>query len=319
MDDLKVLKEMRADAPEPGAERLRTARSRLTEAAEGRRPPYRLGFRLVMAGALAVAVAFAVVLVRGGGEAPGRLPPAGRLANPAVVLEQAALVAEKRPLGSAPRPDQWQYRKYLTVQSDGKASTFEEWIRYDGTQSAGHGDTGRLEVRHLKPDPGDDDLSPEQYREKLLRLPTNPAKLLAQVQGDRHWIDKPVEDPGGGEDPGARAFRVLSVYLEQQAVMPPKLEAAIYRALAKIPGARVELDVRDAAGRPGVGVYHESGQNPISRDYLVLDPRTYRLLGNRMLHLRDEVLDDEILARAGSAHTTAELASGIVDQPGQTP
>ncbi|NUR92361.1 MAG: CU044_5270 family protein [Nonomuraea sp.] len=291
MDELKLLREMRSDAPEPDLARLRGIRKR---APRGRR---RFMILPVVA-ALATAVAVVVVVLSPERTQP-RVTPPTRLLNASTTLERAATVAGRRAVPPEPREDQWQYRKYSTVQPDGDEETFQEWIRYDGTQIART--DGKVE--DVAPDPGDDDLSPQKYRAKLLALPTDPDKLLAKVTGDRHWIDYPKGEGSapGAERPDQRAFRVLGVYLEQQAVMPPRLEAAIYRALARIPGIRVEEGVQDGAGRTGLGLTLES-----SRDrWLVLDPSTYRLLGDRST------------AGFAAGFATAELASGIVDRPGE--
>ncbi|GGL38833.1 CU044_5270 family protein [Planomonospora parontospora] len=343
MDELSALREMRAQAPEADADRLGPARERLMAAARtapagtatGRRRlrsgrPARprsggLG-RIVPAGMIGLAAALALVAVQvaptgppGGDGAPATPAVAARYAETAVVLERAALVAESRPAAAAPRADQWQYRRYVTVQpnGDGEVQEHEEWLRYDGRQNAGYDLDGAFRVQDVPPDPGDDDLSPEKYAERLRRLPTDPDELLAHVTGDRHWIDLPKEDPGGAEPPDARAFRVLSVYLGQRAVMPPELEAAIYRALARIPGVAVELGVRDAAGRAGLGVFHRPAGEERERRYLILEPDTFRYLGSRTVWLRDEVIGGEVAFTAGSAYVTAELASTIVDRPGQ--
>lgn len=99
--------------------------------------------------------------------------------------------------------------------------------------------------------------------------------------------------------------------------MPPKLEAAMYRALGKIPGVGVEVDVEDAAGRKGLGVFREAGGLD-TREYLILEPETFRYLGMRVLWLRDEMSgSSDLMFRAGSVYSTAELASGIVEKAGQ--
>ncbi|MFC4061739.1 CU044_5270 family protein [Planomonospora corallina] len=348
MDELNVLREMRAEAPEGDAGRLRPARERLLAAAGGAGPvrrarpasPGRLwsgahrGTLLAGSACAAAVVALAAVQLGQTGSPAGEggastastastasaAPTAAeRYADTAVVLEQAALVAESRPVGAAPRPDQWQYRRYVTVQpGDGERREHEEWIRYDGRQTAGHDWEGGFRVRDVPPDPGDDDLSPERYAEKLRRLPTDPDGLLAHVRGDRHWIDLPAgEGSRGAEHPDVRAFRVLSLYLKQGAVMPPELEAAIYRALARIPGVTVETGVRDAAGRVGLGLVHTPSQHQEMRRYLILQPDTFRYLGDRMVWLRDKVIGGEVAFPAGSVFATAELASAIVDRPGQ--
>jgi hypothetical protein len=158
---------------------------------------------------------------------------------------------------------------------------------------------------------------------KLAALPTDPGKLLAHVQADRHWQTRPAEK--GEERPDALAFRVLSVYLEQQVPMPPELAAAIYRALAEIPGIRIHHGVPDAVGRQGLGIAYgldaqrDAEGRLVSRSYLVLDPTTFELLGRRVENLQDDVLGGEVPAGKGTYYATAELASGVVDRPGLTP
>ncbi|MFI6326147.1 CU044_5270 family protein [Nonomuraea sp. NPDC050556] len=311
MDDLKLLSEMRADAPEPDAERLRAARSRFHGGASRRRGlPYRLGLRLMAAAALAVAVAFAVVTVRTGGEEPPRVRT-----DPAAVLERAALAAESRRTGPPPRPDQWVHEKYLQRQPDeAAAKAHEQWIRYDGRRQAYREDNGTISTTAMTPDPKDDDLTPQEYAAKLAKLPTDPAELLAHIKGDAHW-----GVAGDGETPDARAFRVLSVYLEEQPFMPPKLEAAIFRAFALIPGVTAQEGVRDAAERPGVGFAYEPGDQrdaegrPVARTYIVISADTYHYLGRRVQWLRNELIDGAVAFRAGSSYADATLLTEIVD------
>ncbi|MFC4585754.1 CU044_5270 family protein [Sphaerisporangium corydalis] len=336
MDDLKTLRELRADAPLPDAGRLSATRARFMSegpeagrfsAARAAAGPRGRGLRafprpLLLAAAFAAVAALVAVFAHPG--QTGGAPPsaAGRYAGTAVTLERAALVAGSRSTSPTPRPDQWQYSRSMDKQANGPDAgrVQEEWIRYDGKRAAVFGDDGRLRISKVPPDPGDDDLSPQRYAERLRKLPTDPAKLLARVSADLHWINLPVETAGGtagAEDADARAFRVLSVYLGQQAVMPPKLEAAIYRALARIPGVRIELDVQDGSGRKGLGVFRDTG--PVTRRYVILEPGTFRYLGTRMVWLRGEEINGEIAFRAGSVWTVTELASGIVDRAGDRP
>lgn len=325
-DDLKLLRELRADAPEPDAGRLRSIRSRAVGVGRARR---RRPFWLVPP-LLAAATAAAAVIVAVSGPDEVVAPPVRTAPVRAeTVLRQAALVVERRPRDDAPRPDQWIYRKSVVDQpDDDPVDTQEYWTRYDGTRQATRVNGGRLEISDLTPDPDDDDLTPEQYAAKVAALPTDPAELLAHVKGDRHWATRPVGE-AGGEHPDARAFRVLSVYLESG--MPPKVEAAVFRALAEIPGVRVDLGVRDAAGRAGVGIAYEPATRVpggpqrdaegriVSRSYLVLDPETYRFLGRRVDNLQDDVLEGQVMARKGTSYATAELVTGVVDEPGQVP
>ncbi|MFC6087407.1 CU044_5270 family protein [Sphaerisporangium aureirubrum] len=318
MDDLRILGEMRADAPEPDAARLRGLRRRAT-----RRRRFVLMPSALVAAAAAATVVAVVVNAPGEPAAPPPLPSVGTvLLNSRTVLEKAAATAEKRAVPPEPRPDQWEYTKTLDVQpADGHVTTHESWVRYDGKQSAGQGMDGVFKVRDIPPDPGDDDLSPRQYRRKLLKLPTDPAELLAHVQGDRHWIDYPKEEGvrKDVEDPDSRAYRILSLYLKQQAVMLPDLEAAIFRALAQIPGVRIEQGVTDATGRKGLGLYRPTIGEEGQRRHIILDPRTYRVLADQTTWLRDESIQGEVAFRKGAVFAVVYLASGIVDRPGEIP
>ncbi|MET8156198.1 CU044_5270 family protein [Sphaerisporangium sp. NPDC005289] len=317
MDDLKILGEMRADAPTPDADRLGGVRRRVIR--DGRRFAL-MPSMLIAAVAAVLVVAIALPMSRSTPEVPSTPPVRTVLLNSETVLEKAAKTVEKRSLAPEPRADQWVYTKSLDRQpSDGKTTVQEGWTRYDGKQTAGRDREGVFRISDVPPDPNDDDLSPQQYREKLLKLPTDPDKLLAHVQGDRHWIDYPKEEAQSGEDPDSRAYRILSLYLGQQAVMPPKLEAAIFRAMAKIPGVGIEQGVRDAAGRTGLGLFRPTKGEEGRRRYLILDPRTYRAMADQTIWLRDELINGEVAFRKGAVFADAELASGIVDKPGQVP
>ncbi|WP_329428921.1 CU044_5270 family protein [Streptosporangium sp. NBC_01495] len=331
MDDLKSLRALRADAPEPDADRLRALRARSLR----RRHRFRPVLSLSMAMAATVAVIAAVVVVVNNDERSAARPPVTVEATPVsaeVMLRQAALTAEKRrPDRTPPRPDQWLYRKSVGIQpADGAVDVQEHWTRYDGTRQATRLDSGPVETRTIEPDPGNDDLSPRQYAARLARLPTDPDRLLAHVKGDLHWRDKPDEERGLDEPPDARAFRVLSLYLGQEVSMPPKLEAAIFRALARIPGVRVDLGVRDAAGRAGMGIAYEVGApgfgtqrdengQVTQRSYVILDSTTYRYLGSRTDYLQDYLIKGEVAFPKGGVFATAEVAAGVVDEPGQIP
>jgi hypothetical protein len=333
MDDLAMLREMRADTPQPGAERMTAMQARLvrtTRRDAERAFLDRFSRPALLAGAaalMAVIVLTSLVSVRSAGTSPGTAdggstPP--RYAATTTVLEEAALVAEARPTTVSPRPHQWQYTKTLDKQAlagPGEETVQESWIRYDGKKAAGYTAGGKVHVSDIPPDPGDDDLPPVGYARKLRALPTDPGKLLTQVSGDRHWIDFPKQAPPGYESPDQRAFRVLSTYLRQQAVMPPKVEAAIYRALARIPGVEVEMDVDDGTGRKGLGVFKADPKDtaPLTRSYLILKPGSFRYLGSRMVWLRDDRSDPAHPISKGRSWVNAVLASGIVNEPGQRP
>ncbi|WP_157248252.1 hypothetical protein [Nonomuraea typhae] len=133
MDDLKILAELRADAPLPDADRLRGLRRRATRR---RRWPVIVPSLLVTAVA-----AVTVVIVASTSRAPEVRPlPAVEtvLLNSETVLERAARTVEKRAAAPEPRPGQWQYTKTLNVQpADGRTTTQEGAVFADVFLAAG--------------------------------------------------------------------------------------------------------------------------------------------------------------------------------------
>ncbi|MFC5826452.1 CU044_5270 family protein [Nonomuraea insulae] len=322
-DDLRVLHEWRAEIPKPGQEWIIPQRRRMLTRIRGRRRA--LGRRLLVIGALGAAAALAVATLRPQPPAPGPAskPSVVRL-DSSVVLAGAAEVAGRRRSAQVPLPTQWHYTKTLDKQPNSATTeTREHWTRYDGMQAASFGEDGEL---HVGPegnplDPGDDDLSPQQYDAKLRELPTDPRKLLDKITGDRHWIEGAREEgvPKQTVPANTRAYHVIMLYLSRYGTMPPKLEAAMFRTLMLIPGVRIDQGVRDAAGRTGLGVWLEGAGDVPFRRYDILDPDTYRYLGRQTLWSRDQFLggNSEPAFRKGAVWSTALLSSVIVDRPGQ--
>jgi hypothetical protein len=278
--------------------------------------------------------AAAVVIAMTGTDSPVARPDVTMQTRPVsaeAVLRHAALVVQRRQPIASPRPEQWIYRR-VVVQQSGDSSTVQEyWTRYDGRKQVLRQGQGSFETSTHVPDPADDDLTPQEFAAKLAALPTDPRKLLAHVKADQFWATKPEDEGKLREQADDRAFRVLSVYLDQEVPLPPKLHAAIFRALAEIPGVRVDVGVRDAAGRTGIGIAYEPGRahHPgrydkngrlLSRSYLILDPTTYEYLGRHVEQLQDEIINGEVAFPKGTAaFLSAELARGIVDRPGEIP
>jgi hypothetical protein len=64
-------------------------------------------------------------------------------------------------------------------------------------------------------------------------------------------------------------------------VMPPRLTAELYRALADIPGVTVDTHAVDAAGRRGVAFAVTAvGET----DKIIMNPRTFRLMGTEIVY-----------------------------------
>jgi len=136
----------------------------------------------------------------------------------------------------------------------------------------------------------------------LAQLPTDPVQLLAQIRTQ-------VAGRAGGAD--YAAFDQIG-QLVHESIAPPDVAAALYRAVALIPGVEVVPDAVDAAGRHGVGVALISdGQ----RYEWIFDPDSYVFLGER-----DYLVQDTTLGPAGMlTGLSAVLARGVADEPGDEP
>jgi hypothetical protein len=120
-------------------------------------------------------------------------------------------------------------------------------------------------------------------------VPTDPDGLLAAVY-------QLVEDPACapilvGDTVQDRAFMLIDGML--QTVQPPEVRAALYRALAKIPGVTVAQGATDAAGRRGMALARAAAiEGPGSSGWLrlevILDRDSYRYLGARHVVTRDQ-------------------------------
>ncbi|MFC4030035.1 CU044_5270 family protein [Streptomyces polygonati] len=294
--ELTAVRELRADAPSPDAARLAALRWRLMAAvaaetdgvparpARGRLPGHRAVRRTVVAAATAAAVTSGVLLSLPGPAGPAG--PSGITARPttaATVLTMAAAHAE-RLSPAVPGPRQWAYVTAYTCDERPAPTTCAEktsWVRGDGRQFMVTNGAGRKLVLERV---GFPDVS---YR-ALSRWPTEPHALLGKM----------------GRDPRTQARQIMTVLAEAPAV-PPRIGAALFRALALIPGADlVDRPVKDAMGRRGTAIdYRFSEQD---HEYLILNPRTYAYLGFRTVSY-------------GRTTAVAREVTGVVDHPGQLP
>ena len=321
MDDLTALRTLRDDGPAADAAQLAAGRWKLMAAAAAdadgrdehrRRFLARPAVRRTALVTLAAGVATATIVTVSGG--PGARTQPAHAVTVAQVLDAAATYAGKGP-AKEPGLHQWVY----TDRVECLPTCFHEpaWDRYDGTKSASVGktpSTGNRTVvivddadpRHYTGRLGE---QPKETREVLSRLSSDPRKLLQQVSTDPFFTGFPgVEKPA--TTPGAQFTRILNV-LQVAPSIPPRVNAALYRALELIPGTRlVGTPMKDALGRPGLAIafdFHDGKLN--THEYLILDPKTYAYRGWRR---------DWHGARAFS-DTFARGATGVVDHPGQVP
>ncbi|GAA0602526.1 CU044_5270 family protein [Actinomadura livida] len=334
MNDLDILRDAWADCEPPADTARAAARTALLERAAGRERPRaasragvrlpRFGVRLAAVGALAAAAAVGVTVVQTGGgtDEDGRpravLPgiPAGPVASAGEALERAALAAEARPF-TPPRPDQWIYvestlrtgaRPNGPVSQDPRDTVVKRnWKRADGTKSAAL-DKGELVYSGMLPT-----TPPSDYR-SLAALPTDPSALLQRM----------YREAGGlGETPEGRystAYTMLGAVLRDN-VLPPKTEAAVFRAIKLIPGVTLAEGRADAAGRPALGLGRVA-EGWLHQE-LLLDPATYAYLGERSVALKDHTArgtDATMRVKKGDLlNITVRVKAGIVDEAGQRP
>ena len=335
MNEMKLLEDFRAAVAPPDEELLARTRARVLgggqdgRRARGRRLPVSRP-RLALTGLAAAATAAAVTVAlatHGGG------PERSATASSAVkeLADRVAAVAATRP---DVRPGQWVYWQETLVFAPGKAAgpagheTFQVWTTADsgkaaylwkgkvvlmpfppcahggGCQSIGQPVPTTLPDGQGQVVTGVAGKIPVSYT-GLRSLPRNPVAL------DRYLAGLPLR--GWGPAP-VREFEVIKELLTTY-VMPPALTAELYRALGNIPGVTVDHDAVDAAGRRGIGF-----QITLPRaaggeiDQLVLDPKTYSLMGQQLI----------LAPSAGSAagrvqRGTAILSTALVSGPGVLP
>ena len=300
MNDLDVVRALRADAPQPSAGRLAAGRDllRAEMVPARRRRPHPLVI-ITASAAAAAAVAAAVVLpATRAGVNPRPLPAtsgprSARLLSVTVVLGRAAAAAERRP-AVMPGPRQWLYEKGVKAGPGGRGRfVSESWTRFDGERSADIS-RGRLVVLPYGPaQDGVPDATPRGAAGYLRSLPASPAALLKVIYRKADTVPRDLWAVPGNRD--SEAFSILMTLLfNAPAGVPPAVQATVFRATALIPGVDVGK-AADALGRPALAL---SGAG-LNGSFL-LDPGSYALIG-----LRD-----------GGAVIT-RIAVAVVDGPGQ--
>ena len=315
MNDLDQLREFRAEIPYPERPRLSPGRSTLLSAARQpqrrrfaatRRPPW-----LLPATAAAAAVAVAAGLVgyslsttNPPAPRPSAAPkhpaaPPSRAVLAARVLHKASAAASRVPPKTTPSPRQWIYAKLVGYEYGQGTSSNENWITFDGTQSAYYERPGAPITVHTSPvappaniqsDPlaaFNTDATPQTAYYALASLPAAPSQLLAKLATTAESVGAAnlvAGTPVAGQAPENKSqleFDYLSLLLWNAAGgvgAPPKAEAAAFRAMAAIPGVTTQQGITDAAGNPAIGVSDDGGY-----DALLLDPVSYQVIGLRQL------------------------------------
>lgn len=334
MDEIEVLREAFGADEVPGRaaedraraalhQRMSSKEQRVTSMDRHRRNRFAIMAGVAVATAAAVVAVVAVAVTRGDERAPapnaaptlsararGVLPFAAP-ASAAEYLENAAWTAEGKPW-KEPRPDQLMYIETLELRNKpayenqhpndairpdmSENRKIQQWWSIDGKTRASYRD-GRLVVVKN----GDSGEYWQRIAWSTITSMTGPDKVQDAVPG-----------------PGS-----LSVDLDAfigQYVVPPNVQAAIYRHLAQTPGMMVNPDAVNIDGRPAVGLGRII-EGYLSQE-LLFDKQTYQFIGERMVAIKDHVThgdDGDRVSHRGDVYRQAIYSKMIVvDRPGDT-
>ncbi|QWF84483.1 CU044_5270 family protein [Amycolatopsis sp. CA-230715] len=321
MDDLELLSRLRPEAGEPDPVVLAKHRiALLNRAAEpGARPLARRWSVPRMAiGATVTAGITTAGLVIGLSSGPdasapsapgavaGSTSPVAPSATSAVaLLANAANAAATTPAGKG----DWAYTSSVSVYNDAGIRTVRRqfWEKVDGTDGLIREDRDG-KVEEIRTGDNSDMFPPSLHHPTyryLAGLPTDPAALRTAIYAQ-------AQDEVAGMGPNGQQLYTVDQWAFQiigglvQSAAPPALKAALYRVAATVPDVEYVDDTTDAAGRHGIGVAH-SVNNGGDRTVLIFDRTTYRVMGTA-----GEVHD-------GRTDSEAVLATGLVEEAGQTP
>jgi hypothetical protein len=340
----RLLGQLRAVVAERGVAEAATGVAGTTAATPAwRRPSPRLA--LAGAGTLAAIVAGILVLSSG----PTAEPAA------AEVLRHTAVVAADGPTGSTPGPGQFLYMKTKSLELQG-------WIPGEATVGGGtlsqNGAFNALvpterEAWMSAAEPSRNRLvigAPQflsSAEESRWAAAGSPLPGPFGEEGERGVVDGVAKEGQGFVDTAAlptepKALRLAieggqasgtgQVISELWDILDkpnttPALRAAVFGALAELPGIELNHDAKDLVGRPGYALSHESegsssyGEHqPGLRVEYIFDPETSAILGRREIIADPEKLSWARGIPAGTVRReVAYLQSGLVDSTAARP
>lgn len=269
MDEMQLLRDFAGPAGLPAAGDLARKRAELIAATTTRRPARRRVWGSVTAAGLAAAVAAVVVLTPAGTTVSPNPEP-----EPVRILHAAAAKA-RAAADPVPRPDQFVYTR--TRLADGREN--ETWASVDGTHDGlafryGH-ETGLAGCRDGKR------VQKESHgrtvTSRCVPHPATPADLPANADAMLAYLHQSTYGEGDTlHDLGTEAVALADGYLR------PEVRAALYEAVAKVPGLVARTDARDATGRTVLGItWAGTTEHGIgNQDEFLFDPVTFAYLGS---------------------------------------
>jgi hypothetical protein len=319
MNEMDLLTEFRAEVPlrvSPYAEELFRAgikdhsaeRSRLprTRNPLARRPFARIGmrWRLALAAGLAAGLALGVlVAVQPSGQRAGQpagQPSAQAIGQPSVLT--ARMLADRAAAAALTGPTvpagKWVYQRTVTYSASPPSGTparltQDIWSTADGSLQYQDGGWSRDTVQQAL------------YRE-LSSLPASPVAIDRYLAG----LSYPNANATQTNDEVA-AFSTIEQLLSS-AILPPSLNAELYRALGDIPTVEVRSHVTDIDGRAGIAfVMPENSQS--SNQEIILDATDYTYLAQAAWQPSNGTPNSAI-----PFTETAVLHTTLVSGPGRT-
>jgi hypothetical protein len=161
-----------------------------------------------------------------------------------------------------------------------------------------HGKIDRNPPKGLKPVftcPSEGNLSDGSYR-LLQAMPTLPDALLAYLKtGQQRTSEDPASEIGD---------------LIREAIVPPRLAAALYRLAATLPGATLVPQVTNVTGQPGIGImWTGKSAQQVYKNEWIFDMKTLQFIGEKTYDPQTGKLNGE----------SAILQRGFTARAGQQP
>ncbi len=257
---------------------------------------------IAIAAAGAAALAAAIVLTLLPGNTPGSSPAAVRL------LAKIATTAARQPSPPVRNSQFWYIKSWVAYQvCDGGTGkcVLEKPHERQIWQSV-----SSLCVTGLLREDGQD--TPLKFSSNYLHCPyrggvNDPTyRFLQSLPTDPHALLDLIEREMQGQQPRPQeAFTTIGDLLHE-AIAPPQVSAALYRAAALIPGVTVVADATDAVGRHGVAVAMTSQG---MRSEWIFSGQTLQYLGERDINI----------ANGATTGEAAVLQRAFVDHAGQIP
>ncbi|GAB2982502.1 hypothetical protein GCM10023080_055850 [Streptomyces pseudoechinosporeus] len=329
-----------------------TAQDRTSGSEEDRDQPVRTFWRRpafvapVAAATLTIAIAVGVGVTRdaatddprpGGTDSPMAQPTITE--DPDPLLERLAVAAGEELPGEI-KNDQFVYTKREIYHwkvdpdkgvPDGCATTLEGYE--SGVRELWESVDGRSEGLSRQPRSNGEaierKIAPQLPGKNTVNFYRQAEELPTDVQAMHRWLYglDPGEKPSGSKSADENAFAKAGNLLTTN-LLPPKVAAALYRALAEIPGLIAVEDAKDAAGRTGVAVALDTsgalgtafdGPQGKIRAELIFDEKALAFLGESVVNLEAPTEKCDPLEAGDLVSSTAVLARGVVDTTSQRP